>query len=227
MQTVFSVFYWVYGIETNYLRGYMVTKKTVTNNDNDAVTPAVGTRSKGTANAEAGQIELSTALTTGVVFGASNLKAIYMKKKTATGYEFETVDFAKIGAMIALGYKLVSVSSTKNRTFDLTAATGLSKKLYVKVDATVTIGFSQSNKVYTRVTQAARDFFGQTAAPATPKEVVFGGNYFAFPTDWNGIPKGTLLSRNALKATVRYAEPTDTNSGVYRSYAKETPGPVV
>ena len=201
----------------------MPKKKFNVDSDGDAATAQVGVSGKGEPVVILGQTALSATLTKAVVFGASNLKAIYMRKKTATGYDYEAVDFAAVGAASAAGWILVSVGGGKlARSFDITpGATGLSRTLYCKVHAAVTVKFSQPNKVYTKVPQAARTLFGQTDAPTAAKEVVQGANYFAFPTTYRGIPAGTAISREVLKAKVRYAEASTTGGGVYSSYCQE------
>jgi hypothetical protein len=203
----------------------MSVEKFTADTDGDAITPDVGVRGKGTANAALGQVVLGPGITKTAVFGASNIKAIYIKKKVGNKWEYEACSYEKLGdALTTGGYKLASAKTNVSRSFDLTAAAaGLSRKLFCKVESGCTVGWSQANTVYSRVTDAARNHFGQTATPANAKEVVYGANYFVFATVWNGIPAGTLLSKEALKATVRYADATASNSGVYRSYCQETP----
>jgi hypothetical protein len=200
--------------------------KIVTDNDGSAITPKVGTKSKGTALAEAGQMILSGTLDKSAVFGAQNLKAVYMKKKKATGYEYEAVDFSKIGAMTTAGWTLAGRALKGTRSFSMggtTTGVKLSEQLYCKVHSEVTIGWKQRKDVFDKIPVNVRTFMGQTQTAGNKEEVVIGGNFFAFSTPWNGIPKGTLIAREALKAKVRYAQASDTTSGVYSSYCIEEP----
>lgn len=204
----------------------MTSTKILTDHDGSATTPKVGTKSKGTALADAGQQLLSGTIDKSAVFGASNLKAVYMKKKKASGWEYEAVDFSKIGAMTTAGWTLALGGKVGGRSFSMggaTAGVALSKELYCKVEASVTIGWKQRLDVYNKIPATVRAFMGQTETAATKAEVVRGGNFFAFSTVWNGIPVGTVVGREALKARVRYAEATETNSGVYHSYCREEP----
>jgi hypothetical protein len=172
---------------------------------------------------------LTGTLTATAVFGASNLKAVYVRKKTATGWEYEACDYTKLGAAIAAGYEIVKQRTSSGRSIDISGGANPSgsKYLYCKVATDCTVKWKQSLKIFTRVPAAARTALGQ-AETGTEAESVIGANYFVFATAWNNYPAGTLIHRDALKATVRYAAPTETDGGTYTSYAKEnldTPNP--
>ena len=203
------------------------TTPVITDANGPAGGPDILTLSKGaTANATLSQTEFTgpaSTLTKSAVRGASNKKPIYVIKDGSV----EPVDQTALANALTAGWKLVSAGYAKKRSFNLpSVATGIQKsvKLYCDVVADVTIGWSQSKKIYDRAgVGPARTFMGQDLTPGTPAQVVLQGNYFVFATAYGLVPAKTLIPREALKASVRFAAATDLDSGVYTSYCKSDP----
>lgn len=199
----------------------MANKKTQTLTDPNGAAggPNVITNSSGTPNATLGQTALGGTVTQSAVAGARNKKAIYVIKDGGA----EPVDQTALAAALAAGWKLLP-GSTRRRFKDITTATvAKSVKLYCNVVTDVTIGWDQRKSVFDEVDAAARTALGQDTTAGTAAQVVFGGNYFVFSTDYGGVPAGTIIPRNGLKGSVRYkaasSTATTTSSGIYTSYA--------
>lgn len=184
--------------------------------------PDVGTNSEGEPNAELGQVlaKGSTAPSKSIVFGSSNKKALYAIRNGKT----EPIDYNAMTAALAAGWKILPDSYPRRFRNLLAGGSTGSKQLYCPVVTDVTIGWRQANAVYTRVTAAAREFLGQTEIAGAKSQIVVGGNYFIFATPYGDIAAGTVITKKALKATVRFKAATSTattsDSGLYTSYAK-------
>ena len=207
----------------------MASKKTAVN-VGTASTLSAGYISLSDLSATAGQVDLSVltgAPTSSIVFNAANLQDLRVqmrKKRAGTGYEYEYVSYANIADMKTAGYEVVSIGKVRPRrltdiTTGATATQANSVPLHVKLTTSVTYEWRQAGQSYTKVTAAARTALGQIDGQATTRaDVCTRASAFIFKEEYAGVPAGTLLGINSVKATVKYAEPTPTNKGLYTSF---------
>lgn len=188
----------------------------------------IGYSGKGSPEAGTGQVLISSivgAPAASIVFGANNLHRIYIrKKKPGVGYEYEACSLASLDAKVSGegGWEIVSGTSFPTRTIisDTPIAAAPSKVLHVKLTASVTYQWNQGTEAYTKVLAAARTALGQVDGVGTTKtEIVYRASAFIFKEVYASIPGGTLIGLKGVKARYRYAAPTDTNGGVYTSFA--------
>lgn len=196
--------------------------------DSPNSTVDMGATLKGTAEADHGQYDLTAlvgAPTNSIVFGADNVKAIYMRKKrTGTGYTYEYTALAKVTERKTAGWEVVGANSFRIRTIRDGAASNAtqagSKLLNVKFTTSVTYEWAQSTELYNKVLATARTALGQIDGAATnSSEVVRRASAFIFKEIYAGIPAGTYIPLKGLRAKFRYAPASDTSSGVYTSFA--------
>jgi hypothetical protein len=196
--------------------------------DSPSSTVDMGATLKGTPEADHGQYDLNAlvgAPTNSIVFGADNVKAIYMRKKRAgTGYTYEYTALAKVTERKTAGWEVVGGSSFRVRTIRDGAAANAtlagSKVLNVKFTASVTYEWNQSTEAYNKVLATGRAALGQIDGPATNSaEVCRRASAFIFKETYAGIAAGTYLPLKALRGKFRYAAASDTSSGIYTSFA--------
>ncbi len=186
-----------------------------------------GYTGKGEPDASAGQRLISSivgAPSASIVFGANNLKKIYMRKKKAgIGYEYEAAAVASVDAKKTAGWEVVSGSSFPVRTIQSSVTnTSLagSKILNVKLTPSVTYQWNQQAEAYGKVPADARTALGQLDGPGTTKaEVVQRASAFIFKEIYAGIPAGTLITLKGIRGRYRYAAATDASGGIYTSFA--------
>lgn len=194
-----------------------------------------GYRGKGQAKASAGQIDvnaLTAAPTASIAFGVADKKAVVMRKKKATGWEYEQVDPDNIESMKTENYEIVASAKATIRTLSSTvsaSAASQSKILHAKLNANLSYQWSQPIETYNKVGAGSRTKLAQVDGPvANADERVTRASGFILNTEYAGIQPGVYIPLNGIKARYRYGPAvagTDTtpgSSGVYTSFAGES-----
>jgi hypothetical protein len=194
-----------------------------------------GYKGKGRALATAGQIDvdaLTGAPTNSIVFGVADVKGVMMRKQVAGKWEYEQVDPDNVEAMKTEGYEIVASAKATIRTLSSTIATpsaSTSKILHVKLTTSVSYEWAQPLAIYTQVGAASRTRLAQVdGSVPNADERVRRAAGFIFNAEYAGIPAGTYIPLNGIKAKFRYAAATPAtatnagNSGIYTSFAGDT-----
>lgn len=183
-----------------------------------------GANLKGTAQADHGQYDimlLPAGPTNSIVFGADNMKAIYMRKKVAGKFEYEFTAPGNVAERKGAGWEVVASSGFRVRRIgDPASTTSASKQIHVKFTASVSYAWAQPATAYNKVGAAARTALGQLdGMPTNTNELALRASAFIFKETYATYPAGTYLPISALRASFQYAAATELSSGIYTSYA--------